>query len=111
VADVASEAGEGGVSIMGDSAGGGLALAVAQQFGRSASTALRRLILIAPWLDITLDEAAWDADVPRDAMLDRPGLREAGRLYRGELSETDPRVSPLNGDLSQLPPISLFTGT
>ena len=51
------------------------------------------------------------AVAPRDKMLRRPGLREAGRLYAGSLGLDDPSVSPVNGDLRGLPPLTIFTGT
>ncbi|MEU4317603.1 alpha/beta hydrolase fold domain-containing protein [Nocardia fluminea] len=101
----------GGIQLLGDSAGGGMALAVAQQLHAQALPQPRRVILIAPWLDITLVDPAVAEIAPADAMLDVPGLIEAGRMYAGELPADDPRVSPLHGELAGLPPISLFSGT
>ncbi len=113
VGDVIADRNPQPVALLGDSAGGGMALAVAQQLGRSDGPhpGLGQLILIAPWLDLTLTEVSTGRNARRDRMLDRPGAYAAGRLYRGELGETDPRVSPLNGDLSQLPPLTVLTGT
>ncbi len=47
----------------------------------------------------------------RDILLARGGLKEAGRLYAGDLEVTDWRVSPLFGDLTGLAPMSVYTGT
>lgn len=98
------------VTLMGDSAGGGLTLAVAQRL-RDAGRGPARLVLISPWLDVTLDDPAIAAIEPRDPMLAVPGLREAGRLWAGALDPADPLASPLNGEMAGLPPVTVFTGT
>jgi acetyl esterase/lipase len=98
------------VVIAGDSAGGGLALAVAQTL-RDQGLGLSRILLISPWLDLAIDRPEQLALERRDAMLAAAGLRQAGRAYAAGLPFDDPRVSPLNGELSGLPPITVFTGT
>lgn len=97
--------------IAGDSAGGGMALAVAQQLVAGGITSVRRLILIAPWLDATMTDPALDAIVPKDLILRRQGLLDAGLLYAGALDPRDPRVSPIYGSMTALPPITMFCGT
>jgi alpha/beta hydrolase fold len=67
-------------------------------------------VFISPWLDVATDYPSHRA-APRDAMLAIPGLVEAGRAYAGELPLDDPRVSPIHGDMSDLPPITAFSGT
>jgi acetyl esterase/lipase len=49
--------------------------------------------------------------VQSDPMLGIDGLRRMGEVWADGLSLTDPRVSPLYGDLSGLPPVTLITGT
>ncbi len=98
------------VVAMGDSAGGGLVLAAAQvlrERGRQPS----RLVLISPWLDVTISDPRSIELDPLDLMLGIEGTRDCGRLYAGELDLRDPRVSPLFGDLDGLAPIDVFTGT
>ncbi|TDD08342.1 alpha/beta hydrolase [Saccharopolyspora terrae] len=97
--------------IMGDSAGGGLSLFVAQRIRHHGRTQPRRLVLFAPWLDLTTTDPGITEREPHDPFLSGPGLREAARLYADGLDLRDPRVSPLFGDLSGLAPISVFTGT
>ncbi len=99
-----------GVVLAGDSAGGGLALAVAQTL-RDRDLAPARTILISPWLDVATDRPEQTALERHDAMLAVAGLREAGRAYACGLPLDDPRVSPVRGDLAGLPPITVFTGT
>ncbi|MFD0265601.1 alpha/beta hydrolase fold domain-containing protein [Streptomyces sp. NPDC127106] len=103
--------GDGGTVLIGDSAGAGLALAAAQRLRDRTGAQPSRIVLISPWLDLTMshpDQAALEAD---DPVLARPGLREAGRLYAGTLAADDPRVSPLHGSFAGLAPMTVFTGT
>jgi len=99
------------VTLIGDSAGGGLALAATQLLRDSGRPLPHALVLIAPWLDLTMSHP----DQPRltriDPMLDLPGLAEAGRLYAAGLGPEHPFASPLRGDLTGLPPITVYTGT
>ena len=109
-ADLIAEVGADWVVLMGDSAGGGMALAAAQGLRDRGLTA-GRVLLISPWLDLAVDGPEQRAIEPRDAMLAIPGMLEAARAYAGELPFDDPRVSPIHGDLRGLPPIATFTGT
>ena len=97
--------------IMGDSAGGGLTLFLAQRLAHLGRPQPRRLVLFAPWLDLTTSHPAIAERESQDPFLSAPGLREAARLYAPGLDLRDPRVSPLFGDLRGLAPISVFTGT
>lgn len=99
------------VVVMGDSAGGGLSLAVAQRRLAGHRPPPARLILISPWLDATMGDPRVAAIERRDAMLGRAGLSESARLYAGALEVDDPMVSPLFGPLEGLCAIDVFTGT
>jgi monoterpene epsilon-lactone hydrolase len=99
------------VVIAGDSAGGGLALALAQTLEAFGLPAPGRLILLSPWLDITMSNPAITEVEPLDPWLTSIGLVESGQVWADGDDPSDPRLSPLNGDLSGLPPIDLFTGT
>jgi epsilon-lactone hydrolase len=94
----------------GDSAGGGLTAATAM-LARDAKLALpSKLILICPWVDVVPDHPDQPAIEPRDAILTINGIREAGEYYAGPNPTSDPRVSPIHGDWSGLPPIMAFGG-
>ena len=114
VADVIAEAADPSlVTISGDSAGGGMALAVAQTLRDRGVPGMDQvtLLLIAPWLDVTMSDPELDPDATRDPMLSIPRLRRAGQLYAGELDLRDPRVSPLFGSVDGLGPMTIFAGT
>ncbi|MFD3870007.1 alpha/beta hydrolase fold domain-containing protein [Streptomyces sp. NPDC058623] len=103
--------GAGGTVLIGDSAGAGLALAAAQRLRERTGAQPSRIVLISPWLDLTMSHPGQAAIEPGDPMLARPGLVEAGRLYAGVLAPDDPRVSPLHGSFAGLAPMTVFTGT
>lgn len=99
------------VVLMGDSAGAGLALTVAQALTTEFDCRPDQLILISPWLEVGMT-APGQRDIARhDPMLAAPGLIDAGQAYAGDLPSTDPRVSPLHGSHETLPPTLCFTGT
>jgi acetyl esterase/lipase len=100
----------GTVTVMGDSAGGGLSLAVVQQL-LARGKQPRQTVLISPWLDVTMTDPALAAIDPNDAMLSIGGLAHCGKLYAGDLDVTDPLASPLFGELDGLAPIEVYTGT
>lgn len=97
------------IVVMGDSAGGGFSLALAQQIMKTDSLDLpNRLILISPWVDVTGGD---DALQEYDTFLNNEVLRHVGADWAGELDPRSPIVSPLYGDMRGLPPIDLFAGT
>jgi acetyl esterase/lipase len=100
-------AAEGPLAIMGDSAGGGLALAVAQQLRERGVRP--PLLLSAPWLDATVSDAR--STLARDPWLGADGLRAAATMYAGGLPLTHPLLSPVDADLTDLGPITVASGT
>lgn len=110
-ASLIDEVGAENLSLIGDSSGGGMALAVAMHLRDRDLPPLRATVLIAPWLDISGTDPMLAEIAPRDPWLAVPGTHAAGGLYRDELGEGDWRVSPLFGDLTGLGPIVLFSGT
>ena len=98
-----------GIALVGDSAGGGLALGLAQELLGDA--ALRRVVLLSPWLDLTLSHPQLDEVGRRDPWLSKPGLREAAAVWAGGDDPTAPRLSPGNGPLEGLPPTTVLVGT
>jgi acetyl esterase/lipase len=98
-------------ALMGDSAGGGLALALAMEIRDAGLPAPGEIILFSPWLDIALKNPGIPGMEAGECILDADGLRAVGACYRGGLSEEDPRVSPLKGDLTGLGRITVFFGS
>jgi acetyl esterase/lipase len=94
----------------GDSAGGGLT-AVTAMAARDAGLRLPAgLSMICPWLDAEAGHPDQIEIEKRDCILRLLGIRDAGKLYARELPVTDPRVSPIHGEWSGLPPMQVFAG-
>jgi epsilon-lactone hydrolase len=99
------------LTVMGDSAGGGLGLALAQELRLHGLPQPGHLVLLSPWLDVALENPGIAAVDALDPFLGVPRLREAGRTWAGQRDVRDPRVSPLYGPLEGLAPITLYMGT
>lgn len=97
--------------LMGDSAGGGLALAFAQQIRDKALELPAQIILLSPWLDISMANPDIAPVEEADKLLRVEGLRKAGELYAGKMDTQAPRVSPIYGEFQGLPPIAIFIGS
>lgn len=93
---------------MGDSAGGGMALSFAMQLRDAGLSGPDRLILLSPWVDVTMENPAIEAYEKRDPMLDAAMLAHLGEIWAGGLDETDPIVSPLYGSFEDLGEIWVF---
>ena len=89
----------------GDSAGGNLALATAQAIRDAGLPLPRGLVLFSPWLDLTHQGDSIAANQDKDAMLHRQLLVDAVAMYAPSTPAIDPKISPLFGNLSGLPPI------
>lgn len=96
--------------LAGDSAGGGLALAVTQRLVANGSSP-SALVLVSPWLDATADDDEVHALASTDPLLSVPGLLAAGRMWAGDDDPGIAEVSPLHGALEGLPPTMVLTGT
>ena len=111
VADLVDRHGADHVIVMGDSAGGQIALSTALVLRDRGVPPLRRTVLISPALDLSLSNPEIDRVEPTDPWLARPGIRVSIDLWRDGLAMDDPMVSPLAGDLTGLGPITVFGGS
>jgi acetyl esterase/lipase len=95
------------VVFAGDSAGGGLALAAMFAVRDAGLPLPAGAVLLSPWTDLGDDDPARnsDADYVRVSK-----LAELGAQYAGGLDLVDPRVSPIYGELSGLPPLHVVAG-
>jgi acetyl esterase/lipase len=100
---------EGALHVLGDSAGGTLALLLGQ--AHPGDHTIAGLTLIAPWLDLSMNNPQIDAVEPHDPWLTRAGMRPIASHWVAGRALDDPTVSPLHGDLSRLPPTLVLVGT
>lgn len=99
------------IHLAGDSAGGGLALVLLQHLRDAGRPLPRRTVLLSPWVDVVMDDAATVAAASRDVLLSLPGLRGAAALYAGDRPLADPWLSPINGGLHDLGEVQAWVGT
>jgi acetyl esterase/lipase len=102
------------LAIVGDSAGGGLALSlllltteVAQREGLPKPLAA---VVISPWTDLALTGESMADRAAADPLLTREALDAATQLYLGDHDSRDPRAFPLYGYMSDLPPVLFHVG-
>ena len=98
------------IVMAGDSAGGGLAVALCVVLRDEGEPLPRALALLSPWLDLTCTSPSWDARFEGDPVLDH-SLRMAAERYLDGADPRDPLCSPLFADLSGLPPVLVVVGT
>lgn len=108
---LAEGVGASNIVIFGDSAGGGLALALAQQLRDAGVPLPAALALFSPWLDVSVSGSDQSLLEQRDPVLKLDFLRRAGRLWARDIPLDDPRVSPLFGNHAGLPPTIMFSGS
>jgi monoterpene epsilon-lactone hydrolase len=94
------------VALVGDSAGGGLALSLLRD-----ETAARCGVLLSPWTDLALTGGTIESKAAVDPLLSRAGLEAGATQYLGRGDRRDPRASPLYGRARGTPSIQVHVGT
>ncbi len=92
----------------GDSAGGGLTLALTLRLRAAGISMPRALVLLSPWVDLSCGHPS-----VREARLDilcHEMLSRGAALYAGDTAIDDHFVSPLGAELAGLPPMFVQTG-
>lgn len=99
----------GRIVLAGDSAGGGLALALLAILAAEGLPAPAGLVAFSPQTDLTLSGPSWQENAARDAILPAERGAEIRDMYLQGADPTDPRASPLFADWPvPPPPVLLF---
>lgn len=98
------------ISIVGDSAGGGLALATVLQLRDSKLDLPAALGLFSPWVDLTLKGDTIETLKEYDPILSKKQLEGAAKIYAGKEELSNPLLSPIFGDYKNFPPMMILTG-
>ncbi len=111
IADIEANRSGRSLVVAGDSAGGGLATALAVDRRDAGARLPDRLALISPWVDLSgpLDETI-EARAGLDVVMRADQIRAAGLAY-AEDRIADPSASPLWADLAGLPPTLIQVGS
>jgi monoterpene epsilon-lactone hydrolase len=97
------------LGLVGDSAGGGLALAALAARGpRDGVIPVVACVVFSPWTDLRLEGSA--RSYP-DPVLPIDGMLKSAHEYLGGRNPTDPRGSPVFGVPEGLPPLLIQVGT
>lgn len=100
------------VVVAGDSAGGGLALALTQSLRDAGGRLPSHLLLHAPWVDLTTSTPDTWAVAHEDPWLNLGKMLAYAEWWAGDPADLErPEVSPALGDLTGLPPTLMFCGT
>jgi acetyl esterase/lipase len=100
------------IAVGGDSAGGGLTVALINRL-RDAGEALPACAwLVSPWTDLTMSGSTLATKDAVDPIIHKPYLAELADAYvPAGMDKKDPRVSPLFADLHGLPPTLIQVGS
>ena len=101
----------GKIAVSGDSAGGGLAVAMMMALVEAGDPLPAAAVLMSPWVDLTLSSQTCSANAEIDAMLSVPTLGAWATDYSGVLGTEHPLVSPIYGDFRGLPPMLIQVGS
>ena len=100
------------VAISGDSAGAGLALALAIKLRDEGIAAPAALALMSPWTDLALTNSSHQSKAAVDPYFPTTErLKLAARHYAGDTDLRHPLVSPHYADVQNLPPTLIHVGT
>ncbi len=98
------------IVVVGDSAGGGLATSMLLRVRDAHLPLPRALVLLSPYLDLTLSGETLQTRADADPWLD-PSLFGAMRdIYLAGVDPAGPLASPLNANLAGLPPMLIQVG-
>jgi len=97
--------------LMGDSAGGGLSLALLQSLrAKGVERIPQKTVLLSPWLDASMTNPKIPELEKFDLLLSTSALQKAAMLYANGADLKSPPLSPLYGDMQNLGKIALFIG-
>lgn len=92
----------------GDSAGGGLAAALAVACKDAGMALPAALVLMSPWADMTATAATYQSKAGTDQLFSLDSATEAGAMYLQGHDQTDPLASPVFADMAGFPPTLVF---
>jgi acetyl esterase/lipase len=101
------------IVVAGDSAGGGLTLALLSILAAEKAEGTLQPVgaaVMSPWTDLALTGASFETRAEADPIFRRGVLKAFADAYLGGRDTTDPKASPLYAQLDDLPPIRIDVG-
>ena len=100
------------IIVVGDSAGGGLAMALCMELRTNGEPMPAGLVAMSPWTDLTASGESYDTNYERDPLFGK--TRDSliyNRDYVGDHDPMDEYISPMFGDFRGFPPILIQVGS
>ena len=103
------------IVVCGDSAGGGLSLALCMKLRDRGDELPRALVLSSPWADLAAEGESYRTKITSDVFFGSYDAAAAPRYpvpidYAGECDPHEPYISPVYGNFADLPPMLIQTG-
>lgn len=100
------------IILTGDSAGGGLCLALAMYLRDHGMPLPKCMVLMSPWTDLTASGASYETNFTRDPLFGntKDSMIYSDRYY-GKRDPRHPYISPLFGSYEGLPPMLFQVGS
>jgi acetyl esterase/lipase len=95
------------LTVVGMSAGGGLALALLVRLRDERLPLPASAVCFSPWTDLACTGESLDLNHGRCPMFRPEHIRDFARIYLGDAAPRDPYASPVFADLAKLPPLLL----
>lgn len=111
LAALRDEIGDAPLIVSGDSAGGGLAAAVALRAAKAGAPRVDGVMLMSAWLDLTVSADAFARNAASDPMFSRQSAQAAAGLYLQGADPLHPLASPVLAPLAGFPPTLISVGT
>jgi acetyl esterase/lipase len=99
------------IILMGDSAGGGLALGLTMYLDHLGLKTADKLILMSPWVDLVMDNPEIPFYKKNDPTLKQDELSVDAMYWANGEDLKDYRLSPIYGELNGLKDVTMFCGT
>jgi acetyl esterase/lipase len=99
------------IAIVGESAGGGLAVALLASRAEAGWAQPSATVLLSPWTDLTLSGETMTSMVGIDPVFTREKVSVRAADYVGSADPADPSISPIFADLRGLSPILIQAGS
>ncbi len=99
------------IVLVGDSAGGGLAMALAERISQTDYAQPNAMVLLSPWCDLTCSGPTMESNRRIDPMLHPDWLTSSAAMYAAESAKDEPGISPLFGDMSGYPRTLIQVGS
>lgn len=99
------------IILAGDSAGGGLAIALLLKLRDQGQPMPAALICYSPWTDLAMTGESYVRNARKDVMVTVDELRQSANLYLGAVDPCTPYASPLYGNAFGFPPTLIQVGS